>query len=134
MSRGSQVLIGIVLLLLASVMALMAMIPDEQGYLIGRLMGALVAGVLGFVCVFTWGRPLTTRIGLGVLSLSMIAMIVYILKSKDPDLRSCGFAGLIAMMSGAYAMTGYYPASFPMAQVFGTTSGEGTGRKLESVD
>jgi hypothetical protein len=31
----------------------------------------------------------------------MIAMIVYILKSKDPETRSCVFAGLIALMSGA---------------------------------
>jgi hypothetical protein len=115
-------------------MVLMAMIPDEQGYLVGRLMGALVAGILGFACVFTWGRPLTTRAGLGVLSLSMIAMIVYILKSKDPDLKSCGFAGLIAVMSGAYALTGYYPANFPMAAVFGTTAADDSKRKTESVD
>jgi peptidoglycan/LPS O-acetylase OafA/YrhL len=119
MSRNSQVIIGLVLLLLCAAMTMMALGTGEPQYLVARLGAALVAGALGFACSFEFGRPLTTRISLGVLSLGMLGMVVHILLSNDRDLKSVSFAVLVAVMSGAYAFTGYYPNGLPMSEVFG---------------
>lgn len=119
MSRNSQVIIGFVLLLLCAAMTMMALGTGERQYLVPRLGAALVAGALGFACSFEFGRPLTTRFSLGVLSLCMVGMVVHILLSNDRDIRSVSFAALVAVMSGAYAFTGYYPSSLPMSEVFG---------------
>ena len=84
-----------------------------------RLMMAILAGSLGIACVFQWGRPYTTRAALGLLSLGMIGMVVSALVSERPNVEGAGFAALVALMSGAYAVTGYYPRFFPFANVFG---------------
>ncbi|MFO0865428.1 MAG: hypothetical protein U0744_12385 [Gemmataceae bacterium] len=119
MSRNSQVVIGLVLLLLCAAMTMMALGTGDPQYLVPRLGAALVAGALGFACSFEFGRPLTTRISLGVLSLCMMGMAVHILLSNDRDIRSMSFAVLVAVMSGAYAFTGFYPSGLPMSEVFG---------------
>lgn len=118
MGRGTQILIGVILLLLSFVLLIMASIPEERSFATGRLLGAMIAGLLGFACTFTWGRPLTTRVSLGLLSVAMVAMIVFILTSEKPELKPCVFAGFVALVSGAYAVTGYYPENLPLAQVF----------------
>ena len=53
-------------------------------------------------------------------SLAMIAMAMVDLLSGTPENRGAiSFAILVAVMSGGYAVTGYYPESLPLAQVFG---------------
>jgi hypothetical protein len=119
MSRGSQIVIGIILFLLSAVCLLTAAIPGEEEFLAPRLMAALLFGALGFATVFTWGRPLTTRVALGVLSLGLFGIAIYTLFSENPELGTVGFAVVTGLMSGTYAATGYYPQSLPMAEVFG---------------
>jgi peptidoglycan/LPS O-acetylase OafA/YrhL len=109
MNRPSQILIGVVLLCLAFVLFLMSMLPDQGDYLLIRRFGALLAGLLGFACVFSWGRPYTTRVAFGILSLAMIGMAVSIMMSSRPEIKPTVFAGMVALMSGAYAITGYDP-------------------------
>ncbi len=119
MSRGAQIIIGVIMLALSLVLLMMAAIPGEAGYGVYRVMGALLFAILGFACVFTIGRPLTTRVAMGLLSLFMIIIAVYSASQKD-GVKPIMFAVAIAMMSGAYAVTGFYPNDFPLAEVFGT--------------
>jgi hypothetical protein len=48
----------------------------------------------------------------------MVCLIVDIAKSDENDLETGLLAVLIGVLSGGYALTGYYPNSFPMPQVF----------------
>lgn len=138
MTRPVQILIGIILLSLALVLGLMSMIPDETHFMIVRQLSALLAGLLGFVCVVSWGRPYTTRVALGLLALAMLAMAFHILMSDKLDIGPVVFAGMVALMSGGYAVTGYYPESLPMSAVFGARdnqrSREEVSRLLDEID
>lgn len=123
MSRGTQVLAGLVLLSFSAVLVLLAMMPAEDADPGGanpiRWGIALLSGVLGLASLIPWGRPHTTRLALGLLSLTMCAMIVGILQSKDVSKRGLMFAAIVAVVSGSYAITGYYPDAMPAAEVFG---------------
>jgi hypothetical protein len=124
MRRVSQIIIGSMLLLLALVMLLMAALPGEGEFLVVRLTAAFVAAPLGFACLLSWGRPYTTRVAMGVLCLAMALMGIAILLSDKPNLRPVAFAALVAVMSGTYAITGIYPESLPLSNVFGTRADE----------
>lgn len=119
MGRIPQIIIGIILFLFAAVLMLMSTLPGEPGYALPRILGAILAAILGFACLFTWGRPISTRIALGLLSLSMVFMAIYALTQKDSSIKSVVFALLICFMSGTYAATGYYPDQMPFSEVFG---------------
>ena len=118
MNRGVQIAIGLIMLLFSFVLFLLASIPEKPGEGTTRVLGGLLFAILGFSCTFTFGRPVSTRIAMGLLSLFMIIMIVYIL-NQDGEHKSAIFAALVAMMSGVYAATGIYPDSMPFAEVFG---------------
>jgi len=105
--RPVQILIGIILLSLAFVFLLLSMLRDQGSNL--AQFAALVAGLLGFACVFTWGRPYTTRVASGLLSLAMIGLAINIVLWNKPEMKAAAFAGFVAFMSGAYAITGYLP-------------------------
>jgi hypothetical protein len=124
MSRVSQIIIGSILLLLALVMLLMAMLPGEGAFLVIRLTAAFVAAPLGFACLLSWGRPYTTRVALGILCFAMVVMAIAILLSDKPAPGPVAFAALVAAMSGAYAITGFYPEFLPLSNVFGTRADE----------
>lgn len=83
--------------------------------------------MIGVACTFSWGRPKTTRIAMGSLSLAMIFMSLGVLLADEDERggkRAVLFSGMIAICSGYYAVTGHYPESLPLAEVFGTTPPE----------
>lgn len=124
MNRKVLTLIGIVLVTLGAVMLLMAGVADgdhlnPRPFLVLRLTAGLLAAFLGLACVVPWGRPYTMRVALGLLALAMLGMIGHIMMSDNPEIWPSLSALMIAVMSGTYAVTGYYPDFLPYAEVFG---------------
>jgi hypothetical protein len=102
----------------------------------GILLAAVLAGVIGFSCITTWGRPTTSRIAAGGLSIAMIVAVAGILLAGKQEVKPAAFAGVIALMSGAYALSGAYPDWLPLSKVFGNqrsgTSHESPGHQTEN--
>jgi hypothetical protein len=106
MSRGSELVIGFICLMLSAVWFILAPItgPTAPIGIWGILLAATLAGVIGFACVLTWGRPVTTRIAAGGLCVAMIASIVAIALSDDPEIGAMKFAEIVAVISGSCAL------------------------------
>jgi hypothetical protein len=124
MSRVSQILIGMGFLFVAFVFLLLILVDDDKSTRTIRIMLALLCGILGVACILTWGRPYTTRIAMGLLSLSTLGMALAILFSNKREFKAAAFAGMIALMSGTYAVTGLYPDALPLSKVFGKHDSE----------
>ncbi len=135
MSRVSQILIGIICLLLAAALFASSQLDDAAKTPAG--IGGLIAfgiffAFLGVSCTFTWGRPVTTRITAGTIALSVLGWAGFVavegtFKTLAP-LGSFGTIGAlfsaplwiaIAIAAGTYCVTGNYPYHFPLGDVFG---------------
>ena len=138
MSRGSEIVIGILCLLLSAVFFILAPItgPTAPIGVSGILLSAAVAGMIGISCVTTWGRPMTSRIAAGCLCLAMLALAVGIMFSNKSEVKAIIFAGTIALMSGVYCCSGLYPSWLPLSRVFShrDTAQFGGGGNVEVDD
>jgi hypothetical protein len=122
MKRVIEIVIGVILLLLGYIITIPPRFAaDSHPTIDGRLIVAVfLCGFLGFACVVNWRRPITTRVWLGYLCVIMICLIIDFVRSDNLELLAAVLAGLVAILTGAYAVTGYYPESFPLATVFCT--------------
>jgi DNA-directed RNA polymerase subunit RPC12/RpoP len=91
---------------------------------IAVVVSIFVFAAIGVACTFSWGRPYTTRIAMGGLALSMVAMLLFMLIQGADRKGAMLYGGIIAICSGYYAVTGHYPEWLPLAEVFGTAKPE----------
>jgi hypothetical protein len=75
-------------------------------------------GLLAFACLVEFGRPWTTRLAMGIISLLTFAVLVAII--IEGKFGGVVFCLLIALPSGGYALTGQYPADNPIAKLLST--------------
>lgn len=119
MRRLFEILTGIVLLAVAWVFFYQPWLTDFEQQFDGRLLvGSLLCGFIGMACMVCWKRPITTRIWLGYLCFLMVCMIVDVVRSDELSWQIALLAAIVGMLSGGYTLSGYYPRSFPIAQVF----------------
>lgn len=120
MSRGSEIAIGAVSALLCLVMLLIAPTtgPTAPVGVAGFLLIAAIFGILAFALLIKWGRPMSTRVAVGAVSLMGIwAMVGMALNGKLNVIA--GMWGLLSVGGGIYAITGRFPESLPLSQIFG---------------
>jgi hypothetical protein len=120
MSRGTQITIGILCLMIAATLLLMFRVDVPTGpVMISTYLASFsVAAIIGFSCLLTKGRPYTTRVAAGTICLGLMASVIYLVIFRDCDPRALELM-IPALGIGAYAATGYFPRWLPLGQVFG---------------
>lgn len=119
MSRGSEISVGLVSALLSGVLLLIAPTAGVNAPigLAGFLAVAAIFGILAFALLIKWGRPISTRIAVGAVSFGGVcAAIGNVFSGKVHGMLA--LFGLISVGGLFYAITGTYPDSFPLAEVF----------------
>ena len=119
MSRGSEIAIGLVSALLSGVLLLIAPTVGVNAPigLAGFLMVAAIFGILAFALLIKWGRPISTRIAVGAVSAGGICAAIGSAISGNIN----GMLAVFGLISGGglfYAITGTYPDSLPLSEVF----------------
>ena len=125
MSRGSEIAIGGVCALLSLVFGMLAFIRANEGQasqsVMLMLLVATVSGLLSFALLVKWGRPMTTRVAVGIVSL--LGLLAMIGAAMSGQLKANGILWIVFGAGGLfYAVTGKFPDSFPMSEVFGSPS------------
>ncbi len=119
MSRGSEIAVGLVSAMLSGVLFLIAPTVGVNAPigLAGFLMVACIFGILAFALLIKWGRPISTRIAVGAVSFGGVCAAIGSAVSGNINGMLAVF-GLISVGGIYYAITGQYPNSLPLAEVF----------------
>lgn len=123
MSRGSEIVIGLVAGLLAAVLMLVAFVSGDTvpiGFL-GVFVMSLFFVCVSAACLFETGRWLTTRITAGGIALVIIAAAVSDLASGEWAVGQIGkklILVLLGIACGFFAVTDRYPDEMPLSGFF----------------
>jgi hypothetical protein len=83
--------------------------------------GGFIALMLALAIIIPWGKPYTTRIMMGLMSVGLIIMAIWVLATtplKFDDIKWLVIAGIMSIFPAIYAITGRYPRHWPFAEVF----------------
>lgn len=106
LSRPTQVVVGLILVLLGYFLYLLTQLPEQGPHLLERQVVSLFLGLLGIVSIFPWGRPYTLRFVFGLFSLTMIGIACLSMISPKPNIGLVFGAIFFALLSGSYAWSG----------------------------